>query len=225
MKSYYTLIASLPYLPRFDKATRLPITRESLLQRLKMLDSEDFRLADSAADFIAWIRQPIGRTNTEIVSVYNKEANLIFESPLLKPLFEMSINQRTIMTALRRREIGLPGPNSKELWGVGPLAKHIEHNWDKPFFKLNSIFPWIMQAEDYFKSGELLKLEYLLMNLVWNRLDFLLFKNYFGFEVVIAYLLKWDILRKWLSYNKELAKTRLEEIVFVSTERVSKIGI
>lgn len=212
-KGYYTLVASLPHLPRFDKTERLPITRERLLQRLKMLDSEDYKLAEMVTEFISWRRQPVGRTNAEILAIYNQGVKLIFESKLLKPLFELPVNQKTIMTALRRREKGLPRPNAEEFWGVGPLVSHIEHNWDKPFFKLQSICPWIVQAENYLHDGELLKLEHLLANLIWNKLEFVLIKNYFGFEVVMAYLLKWDILQQWLSYNTEEAKARFDELV------------
>lgn len=212
-KGYYTLVTSLPHLPRFDKADRLPITRERLLQRLKMLTPQDYRLAEIAAEFIAWRRQPIGRTNAELLSIYNQGVNLIFESKLLKPLFELTINQKTMITALRRREKGLPRPHPKEPWGAGPLVSHIEHNWDKPFFKLQSHYPWIVQAQTYLHEGEPLKLEYLLANLTWNKLEFLLLKNYFGFEAVVAYLLKWDILQQWLSYNTEAAKMRFDELV------------
>lgn len=210
---YYTLVVSLPHLPRFDKADRLPITRERLLQRLKMLDSNDYKLAEMVAEFISWRKQPLGRTNAEIVSIYNQGVQQIFESKRLKPLFELPVNQKTIITALRRREKGLPPPNPGELWGVGPLVSHIEHNWDKPFFKLQSRYSWIIQAENYLHDGELLKLEHLLANLIWNKLEFMLIKNYFGFEVVVAYLLKWDILQQWLSYNTEEAKARFDELV------------
>lgn len=212
-KGYYTLVASLPHLPRFDKADRLPITRERLIQRLKMLDSEDYKLAEIVAGFIAWRGQPAGRTNAEIVSIYNQGVKLIFESKSLKPLFELPVNQKTIITALRRREKGLQRPNPGEPWGVGPLVPHIEHNWDKPFFKLQSTYPWIVRAENYLRECELLKLEHLLANLIWNKLELVLIKNYFGFEVVVAYLLKWDILRQWLSYRTEEAKTRFDELV------------
>ncbi len=212
-KGYYTLVTSLPYLPRFDKADRLPITRERLMQRLKMLDAEDIKLVEIVAEFIAWSRQPVGRTDAEILSIYHRGAKQIFESKLLKPLFELSINQKTMMTALRRREKGLLRSTPGELWGVGPLVSHIEQNWDKPFFRLQSTYPWIVQAENYLHEGELLKLEYLLFNLIWNKLEFMLIKNYFGFEVVVAYLLKWDILQQWLSYNIEEAKARFDELV------------
>lgn len=210
---YYTLVASLPHLPRFNQADRLPITRERLLERLKMLTPEDYKLAELAAEFIVWRRQPIGRTNAEIVSIYNQGVKTISESPQLKPLFELSVDQKTILAALRRHEKGLQRPSPGEQWGAGPLVSHIEYNWDKPFFKLRYVYPWIVQAQTYLHEGETLKLDYLLFNLIWNKLDYLLFKNYFGFEVVVAYLLKWDILQQWLTYNKQEAKARFEELV------------
>jgi hypothetical protein len=210
---YYTLVASLPYLPRFDKTDSLPISRERLLERLKMLSPEDYQLALLVAEFLAWRRQPVGRSDAEIVSLYNQGVDTIFESTRLKPLFELSVNQKTIMAALRRREKGLPRPNPGDGWGAGPLVTPIAYNWDKPFFKLRYVYPWIVQAQTYLHDGETLKLDYLLFNQIWNKLDSLLFENYFGFEVVIAYLLKWDILQQWLTYSKQEAKIRFEELV------------
>jgi hypothetical protein len=212
MGNYYELIASLPHLPRFDKAESLPISRERLLNRLKMLEPEDYIKADRAAEFLAWRRQPVGRTNAQIVEIYHQGLK-IFTTPLLKELFEFPVNQRTILSALRRKEMGLPKPEHGELWGVGDLITHIERNWDDPLFKLGSVYPWIVQAKTYLQNGESLNLEYLLMNLVWDKLDRLLFKNYFGFEVMIAYLMKWDMIQQWLTYKQEAAVIRFEELI------------
>lgn len=207
---YYTLVASLPHLPRFNQAERLPITRERLLTRLKMLSPEDYRLAELVAEFIAWRRQPVGRTNAEMASIYTQGVKTLCESPQLQPLFELPVNQKTILVALRRHENGLPRPNPGELWGTGPLVSHIAYNWDQPFFKLRYVYPWIVQAQNDLHTGDTLKLDYLLFNLVWNKLDALLFNNPFGFEAIIAYLLKWDILQQWLTYNQQAAKARFE---------------
>lgn len=210
-RDYYTLVASLPHLPRFDKAERLPISRERLLQRMTMLEPKDLKLAYEAAEFIAWRRQPIGRTNQEVIASYNRFVGKIFESPLLRTLFEFSVNQRTIMAALRLRKMGYSRPTRP--WGAGHLVRHIEHHWEDATFKLGNVFPWIEQAKMYLKEGESLKLDYLLMNLMWDKLDWLLFKSFFGFEVVLAYLLKWDMIQQWLAYNKVAAKARFEEMV------------
>jgi hypothetical protein len=212
MGNYYELIASLPHLPRFDKAEVLPISRERLLNRLKMLEPEDYKKVDQAAQFLAWRRQPTGRTNAQVVEIY-RSALKIFSTPLLKELFEFPVNQRTILAALRRKEMGLLKPEKKELWGVGKLVAPIERNWDDPLFKLGALYPWIAQAKTYLQNGESLKLEYLLMNLVWDRLDRLLFKNNFGFEVIVAYLMKWDMIQQWLTYKQEAAIGRFEELI------------
>ena len=49
---YYTLLASLPPLPRFDQTDRLPITRERLEQRLRMLTPDDAELYEHAVEFL-----------------------------------------------------------------------------------------------------------------------------------------------------------------------------
>ena len=87
MGNYYELIASLPHLPRFDKAESLPMSRERLLNRLKMLEPEDYKKADKAVEFLAWRRQPVGRTNVQIVEIYHQGLK-IFSTPLLKELFD-----------------------------------------------------------------------------------------------------------------------------------------
>lgn len=209
--SYYMLITSLPYLKRFDKIERLPISRERLIQRLKSLEPEDYQIANMTANFIAWRNQPVGRSNSDIADHYNKWVWQIFESPLLAPLFQFSVDQRTIMVALRRRQLGLPSSQAGEPWGVGHLVGHIERHWEDPTFNLAARYPWIQQVSTYLKEGESLKLDHLLMKQVWDRIDRLLFKNNFGLEAVIAYLLKWDLIQQWLSYNVEEAKSRIEE--------------
>jgi hypothetical protein len=210
---YYTLIASLPHLKKFDNADRLPITRERLVERLKLLESDDYELAECIADFIAWRRQPEGKNNKEIASVYNSKLQEILKSAPLKSVLGLTIDLKTIITALRERQKIAHAHYPKQPWNAGPLVKHIERNWDHPYFKLQSTYPWIVQAATYLQEGKLIELEYLIAKLTWDKLELLSFKSNFSFDVVIAYLLKWDILRQWLSYNEEAAQARFEKLV------------
>lgn len=205
------LIASLPHLPRFDKVDRLPISREKLLKRLKMLDAEDWRVANEAAEFLRWRHHPVERDEVEMIERYQNLIKHLYHSPTLKAIFEFPINQRTIMAAIRKKEMEKTRPNKP--WGVGNLVTQIERNWEDASFKIGSLYPWIQEAREYLKIKEPLKLDYLLKTLLWNKLDLTLFKNSFGFEVIIAYLLKWDIIQEWLSYNQEKAKKRMETLV------------
>jgi hypothetical protein len=218
---YYTLISSLPPLPRFDQAERLPITRERLQERGGMLEPEDAELLERAAAFLAWQRQPAARTDQNMVADFQRMADLI-DHPTIWALFEFPINQRTVMAALRRRHRGLPAPAAGEPWGVGPLVRHVEKNWDDSNFKLGAMYPWISQAREYLQAGEAVALERLLKNLLWDRVDRSIQPYDFGFEAVLAYLLKWDIVQQWLSYDVEAAKARFEELVVEVTSEAER---
>jgi hypothetical protein len=221
-RHYYTLIASLPWLPRFDQAERLPITRERLLERLKMLEPDDAEVVERAVAFLAWQRHPAERTDHDMIVKYRQMMELITH-PTLSILIEEMVDQRTIMAALRRRHRGLPAPTATEPWGVGRWMKSIEDNWDVPDFKLSIFYPWLPQVRTYLESGEVLTLEKFLMNQAWNRIDRLVQGNAFGLESVLAYLFKWDMLQRWLSYNTEAAQARFEELVLEVTNKYEQL--
>ena len=209
---YYMLMASLPALPRFDQAERLPINRERLTGRQTMLKPEDGELVECAADFLAWFRQPATRSDTEMVASYERMAGIIEERGLW-PLFELPINLRTIMAALRRRHGGRAALKAGELWGVGPLVSHIQRHWDDPDFKLGAVYPWVPQVRTYLEKGAGLDLERFIMGLVWDRFDRQVPGGPFGIEALVAYLFKWCILQQWLTYDKEDARERFGELV------------
>jgi len=214
---YYTLIASLPPLPRFDRAERNPINRERLGQRLTMLTPEDAELFEHAAAFLAWQRQTAFRTDEEMIASFKKMEANIFQ-PALRSFFEFPIDQRTIMAALRRRHRGRPAPSPGEPWGVGRFVHHIERNWEYPYFKLNAVYSWISNARNHLESGETLALQRLLMNVLWDHADRSVAPYDFGFQAVLSYAIKWDILDRWLSYSVEEAKKRFEELVAEVTD-------
>jgi hypothetical protein len=209
---YYTLLASLPPLPRFDQADRLPITRERLRQRFSMLAPDDAELLERAAAFLAWQQQTATRTDQEMIASFKKMEEHIAQ-PILQSIFNFPIDQRTIMAALRRRFRGLPAPAPREPWGVGRYVNHIGHNWDDPHFKLSAVYPWVPQARIHLEAGETLALERLLKNTLWDHIDRSVPSYEFGFSAVLTYIIKWDILHRWLSYDIENAKARFEELV------------
>jgi len=221
-QSYFTLLASLPPLPRFDHTERLPITRERLVQRLRMLSPADAELFERAAEFLAWRRQSATRTDQEMIANFKKmEGHMAL--PTLRSIFYFPIDQRTVMAALRRRFRGLPAPAAGEPWGVGRYVNHIERNWDHPHFKLGAVYPWIPPARTHLEAGETLALERLLKNALWDHVDRSVPPYEFGFSAVLIYIIKWDILNLWLSYNIEDAKVRFEELVKEATDEQPKI--
>jgi hypothetical protein len=212
-RQYIALLASLPPLPRFDRAERLPINEDRLAVRLRMLEGEDMAMVERVASFLAWQRQPVERTDAQVVTIFKEIVPVASENPSLMAMIEFRMTERTIMAALRRRHRGMSAPTPGEEWGVGSWVQHIERNWEDPDFKLGKILPWVPQARQYLEAGETLALERLLMTLVWQRVDRLTENDPFGFEDVLAYLFKWDILQRWLSYDRDAARVRFDNLL------------
>ena len=220
-REYYTLIASLPPLKKFDQAERLPINMERLRERLTILGQEDAKLVDSVASFIIWHRQPMERSDKEMFVVYKQLIESI-DNPMIKEMINLRIDIRTIVVALRRRYRGLPAPKSGELWGMGRWVQHIEKYWDDQNLRLAAVYPWIPQVREYLENGNALELERLQMNQVWEGVDRLEDQNYFGIDVIFSYLFKWDMMQRWLANDVESAKLRFDELV---SEVISDQGI
>jgi hypothetical protein len=210
--TYYTLVASLPQLPHFEAAGWLPLSRKQLDQRLSMLTVEDALQLRAAEDLVKWQRQPITRTNAQVADRYRKLMQDI-RDPSLREFVEYRMAQRSALVALRRRRMGNPAPATGEVWGVGPWLNLMASSWERDDLGLGNLLPWITEAASLLEAGAALELERLLMAAVWARLGRIAERSPFGFEPVIAFVFRWDILQRWLSYNAELGKTRFQELV------------
>lgn len=210
--TYYTLVASLPHLPDFEGAAWLPLSRKKLDQRLSMLTPEDALQLRSAEDLVKWQRQPITRTDEQVADKYRKLMPKLAD-PSLREFVEYRMAQRTAVVALRRRRLGLAAPSAGEVWGVGPWLNLVASSWDSDDLGLGHLLPWISEASSMIEAGAALDLERLLMATVWSRLGRMAERSPFGFEPVIAFMFRWDILQRWLSYNAESGKIRFQELV------------
>jgi hypothetical protein len=210
--SYYTLVASLPWLPRFDKVERLPISERRLGLRLAMLHPEDAEVVKRARAFMEWRHHPTTRTDEEMVAHYNYMYAAI-QHPVLRELAEREADKRTIIGALRRRHLERPAPVEGEIWGIGQWVGHIQRHWDVDDFSLGKIYPWIPEARTYIEHGETLALNRLITTEVWNYIEQTTQGNEFGFEIVLAYLFKWYILQQWCCRDSEAAKVRFNNLV------------
>jgi hypothetical protein len=209
---YYTLVASLPRLPYFETAEWLPLSRKKLDQRLTMLTQEDALQLREAERLVEWHRQPITRTTGQVARNYRRVMALLTD-PDLSEFVQYRMAQRTALVALRRRQLGLGVPADDELWGVGPWLPLIKAGWDRSDLGLGHLLPWIPEAAQHLESGDALELERLLMDAVWTRLGRIAERSPFGLEPVIAFVFRWDILQRWLSYDAAQAKIRFQELV------------
>ncbi len=209
---YYTLLAGLPFLPRFDRAERLPISRERLEQRMRMLHAGDFKILQRAAAFLTWQKEAQRLTDEAMVHRYEQMVISTSDRALIN-LFDFALDQRTIMAALRRRHRGLGAPSGGSPWGVGQYVRFIEEHWESPHFGLARVYPWIKKAKEHLLKEEVIKLDRLLKNFLWDHLDRSVPAYDFGFRAVMAYRMKWDMVEQWLTHNRGKAGMRFNELV------------
>jgi hypothetical protein len=210
---YYDLVASLPHLPYFERAERLPITRLRLDQRLRLLKPAHASQLARAQLLVRWRPDRLlGRTDAAQVAGYAA----LTASPLGRPLREyvaLRMDQQTLVAALRRKRDKLGLPEGAAAWGVGPWVRHVRKHWDEPDFHLAHLYPWLPQAQDLLAAGDARGLERLLMAGAWRRLDRLAEQNTFSFGAVFSYVFKWDILRAWLAGDAEKGKMTFRDLI------------
>lgn len=213
-RRYYQLVAALPAVPYFRRASRLPMSRLRLEQRLGLLESEDRRDLRDAESLIAWSRQPVSRTTAELAALHQRVTADI-RSDALRHVMAFRMDMRTLMVALRLRRRGQTPPDG--VWGIGPYVRTIEARWGESDFGLAALFPWVHQAQSLLERGDAMELEGLLMDQSWQALSRVADPVPFGFEQVFATVFKLDILQRWLSYDAEAARARFEELILEVT--------
>lgn len=212
-KPYITLVASLPYLPPFEKAERSPITRLRLEQRLHILEPDDARQLTSAEALVSWRMSPTKpKTDKEMVS-RSRAARQEISQPALREFVEFRMDQQMILAALRQRKVGFESSFLGQVKGASRWAGFIASHWDDPDFKLTAVYPWIPQAQSYLEANDARGLDRLLMGIIWQRLSRIAESNRFGFEAVFAFVFKWDILQAWLVRDAGEAKGRFQELI------------
>lgn len=214
MPPYFTLVASLPALPHFERAKRLPISRERLEARLTMLTPEDRREAVRAEAFLTWQRQPEHRTNEEVLTAYGDILRTA-RSPVLRDLVEDRRRRRALQAALRRRHRGGPPPEPSDRWASATLMFALRRNWARPDFGLGRSEPWIEPMLELLRENDAVGLERMLMRRSWDALEALMARErpHFSFGAVLVYLFQWDISSRWIAYEPSAARTRFEALI------------
>jgi hypothetical protein len=213
MKEYYTVVASLPHLPYFAAAERLPLSRLRLEQRLRMLESDETQQIFQA-EFLAGWRLPAGKigSGAAIIAHYKNALQNITEA-VLRDYVEYRLDMQTVLAALRLRQAGRDPQHYAGTWGFGRWVKHIEAHWDAADFRLAKVYPWVLDAGSHLAASDALALDRLLMDAVWCKLSRLNDANPFGFEAITAFVFKWDILQAWLLRDTAVAKRRFQILI------------
>lgn len=208
---YYTLIGSLPYLPHFEQAEHLPINRQRLDRRLTLLHPEDRATVRRVEAILSWQTDPTGRGDAALIADYTQLRATLIDRAVIRML-DHPLEVRTIVGALRRRALGRPAPEPGEAWGIGPWVTRIERQWQRPDFGLASALPWLPRARARLECDDQEGLERLLMGEIWLVLDRIEEAHRFSFAGVLAYLGKWDIVKRRLQATCDVAAARLDAL-------------
>jgi hypothetical protein len=206
-RSYHTLIASLPPLPKHFDVERVPISAPRLEERLKMLAEEDAQVVRQWTGFLNWDRQVLDRTDEDVAKGYHEMMARI-SNETLREMIEFRMDTRTIIAAVRRRRAGLPPPT-----GVGQWVEQIRGNYDHPEFRLQGRFGWIGKLDQALQSGEAMVAQRLLFEANYRNWARMAERFTFSFEAVLLYLARWEIIDRWTSRNESAGKLRFETMI------------
>jgi len=202
------LLSSLPALPHFTRARALPISAERLHTRLGMLARDDAESLNRAWEFVRWRRGASAASDAQLVERFER----LGDSPgerLVRDCVRPRLEVATVLAALRRRcdgETAAPAAH----WGIGDVATMISRRWSHPDFGLAQRLPWLPRARTLLEQGDFLALERLVAAVAWEQLEVIDRGSTYALRNVIVYLLKWDILDRWLSMDAAHAAARFD---------------
>ncbi len=209
---YIMLMASLPpHAPDLFTAKQPPISRIKLNQRLTMLEPEHREKLDLIENLVHWDRLAIATSDDQIIQRGKQTLNAI-NNDLMKKIISWRLEKRSMVAALRRKQLDLSAPEPGQKWGFGERCETLVQHWAEPAFGLQRQFPWLEEAERLMNTGKHLDLERMLLHQVWVFYDRLSSHHFFDFEAVIIYVLRWDVIDRWSRYDDEKAAARLQSM-------------
>lgn len=209
-RTYYTLIGSLPALPKHFADDVAPLPQLQFEERWRMLDPRDERQLQQLADFIVWDRQPPDRTDDDVVRRYGELMSELSD-PLLIEMVSWRMELRTIVCGLRRRRLGFEPPI-----GVGSVARHVARNWKHPHFRLESHYPWVVDVARLLDGDAPLELERRLMEIRWQHVT-QLSNRYstqpFSFASLVLYLVRREIVLRWQRRDEQAGRQKFQQLL------------
>jgi hypothetical protein len=209
---YVMLITSLPFHGPLFGAHQTPLSRLRLNVRLRILDETDAQALQELSSVLEWIHQSMSVTDAELVE-RSKGFEAAWGEGFLSNILRFRMEIRTLYTALRRRRRGETSAPAGQPWGYGRWVRHIERYWNEPGFRLQRVYPWVNEAEQLIEARDSLGLERLLLKVAWDYLTRVSEGHEFDFEAVVIYVLRWDLIARWSSYDGERAVQRFDRLV------------
>ncbi len=208
--TYYTLLASLPHINSLFDSKITPISRIQLNRRLSMLNHDDRRMLLSIEELMHWSMLESTIDESHLIQ---RTARLFESLPSkeLKELITWRLDMRTVIAALRRKKSG-EQPPTIEQWSFGSRYPYIRRQWGHSTLGLKHSFPWIEEAGTLLQSNHHGELERLSLKIIWDYLNQFGLRNKSNYEAVVLYVLRWNLVARWTTYNAELALEKFNQL-------------
>ncbi len=209
---YIELMASLPYLANPFVHRRPPISNVQLEKRLSMLQYDDRQLIRQLAQTFYFGNIDFEASDPEIIARSARVIERVEQEDMHEWLL-WRMDMRTVIAAMRRRHGGETAAPVGERWGYGRYVYYIERSWNHPSFHLESHFTWLPEAVSLLEERDTYSLEKLLLSAAWDYYNAQTAEDEYGLSAVWLYLMRWDLVERWCSYNAERAGERFAELV------------
>lgn len=203
-QQYYTLVASLPYLPQINHVAQLPITRRQLGNRLRMLDEKDYQSV-CRIDGLLFPRNGDGQSDEQLAQ---RGQTLAESLPCeLRDILEWYLTRRTLLAAVRRRLLKEARPETKSAWGYSVLMPAISAGWHMPDLGMSSKFPSLGTVVELLERRDGIALEELLLNEEDAFCKRLGDDHEFNVINVLCYVLRWNLTERLLRLRSQASST------------------
>ena len=210
-KAYHSLLTSLPHIDSLFNSKITPISRYQLERRLSALTFDERKHLNMIEQLMHWDRTKDDADDAELIKFATRARSEV-KSKVLRDLIDWRLDMRTVVAALRRKKAGEKAPSGPR-WSFGTRYEFVRRNWNVPYFNLQFAFPWLPDVARYMEHDQSLELEKALLEAVWDELDRISTKERFSFEAVVIYLLRWNLVFRWTTYNSEIAIERFDQLV------------
>lgn len=145
----------------------------------------------------------------QLTTLYYLDA-LNSENEFIKNYFEFNLNLQNVLSALAARQHGLDV--SKVVIGNTEVAESIKSNTSKDF-GIAAMFPYLEETLRIEESRTALEKEQKIDALRWQWLEDQTVFHYFSKERIFAYMLKLEMVERWLKMEKATGKAAFAEYV------------
>ncbi len=211
---YFSQISSMPYLGDLFKLEELPIHRKQMAILLRDIEPEDQDYMHSIEIFFVPREDNFNIRNEAYITQLE---NLLAKAPSIT-LYNLILEMHAIdivvkSLAARHAEFSNNLVATSNNSDVQNISNQISLNHKRPYYAMEFQRPWVKSAHALLHENNVFGLQRLILDVKWKLLASFASYNYFNFEALVIYVLKWQFARVYLISN---SKPNIREVVLAT---------